>query len=1348
MEDNTMLGEQSKVFTKVGGLLLLSAMVLGFATGAYAQEKTPPVLAPGLAAMQITMTGFRANEGGGGALSTGWVTGNLGNTWSEGEWVPYQMIIDNIEPGLAELDSIVLSYDFFRASGSTEARFVDLVRGVQVGSAQLLDTQGWPKPDMTPYPLGTRAELEIAQSAPGENKWPGFTFLNLPNSQINRADSDAGADTFPGEDEHTIRIFKSDLLAAGVDANATTVIIYFQLHESRSFIWENGLQAGYDQPPTDAWGGYLYSQPTWPGSTIFGAGYVPGASGHVRLETQSGNKEVPIPIPERLPGAVSGLKWLDTNGNGMQDGLEPALSGWEIHVFGNIDQIDFTTSTMTDESGNYSFPSLTNGLWTVKEDSQRDVPPEIGYTQTYPLPGTIFGQGTGVAVAPPPADAGDNGWDVELTLTITEQADMNFGNRACDLMCNASPADTTVCSGGTATFTDNTTGGTPPYSYCWEQGPAYVGACLSTQSSLVIPNAQLSDDGIYRVITSDANGCADTCFVSLTVPESPDCSIDGVSVTCLSVTNEHCGPIGMTTYEWSITGNGTFETTPALDDDCVDVLAGALCDSTYTLTLTITNDDGCSSTCRKSVSVEDTEDPEIVTCPADTSVQCAGDVALPLNSWRGFVACGGAATDNCDSNLEATYDEGDPVGTCPTTIELTWTVTDDCDNTDTCVQTITIDDTMDPEITACAADTSVQCIEDIAHPLNSWTGFVASGGAATDNCDANLEATYEEGDPVGTCATTIELTWTIKDDCDNFDTCVQTITVDDTTAPVIETCPIDQDYECGPDPTLTANMSSKEDWKFPGATIQGFLAAGGVARDNCDEDLEASYVLSGPTGMCPKVWTLVWTVSDDCDNSDTCTQTITEDDTTPPSIACPDTLWFECDDIGDFGDPEVGDACDPAPVVTFMDTTKAGRCAQESTVVRTWTATDSCGNEASCSQVMMIQDTTPPTITYCAPDDTVDCAEFGGFTDPTAEDNCDPEPELVIVEEDTVAGAGPGEIIISRCWVAVDDCGNESNRCCQTLTVGICPCTYTQGGWGSGCPDPQVDREFSTQPGCIRDHFFDEVFPNGVTIGDPAGVGSGAANVYAAHWTTALAVENFLPAGGKPRALTGDVTDPTDTPAGVLAGQILALTMNREYSCAGVFSFLGLIPYGNCLGGYVIPDACGSKFAGLTVDEFLAVANMAIGGDDSALDPYHANLSHVNFTATCLNEKFDNCEVSYPQGERPAAETDGPPEGVELVPSFSMAPVQFTVPQAYPNPFTRTCNIRFGLPRDGRVLVEVFDVAGRRVVGLHDDNKPAGFHAVTWDGKNSSGSRVASGIYFYRVKYEDKAEIKKMIMLQ
>jgi hypothetical protein len=292
-------------------------------------------------------------------------------------------------------------------------------------------------------------------------------------------------------------------------------------------------------------------------------------------------------------------------------------------------------------------------------------------------------------------------------------------------------------------------------------------------------------------------------------------------------------------------------------------------------------------------------------------------------------------------------------------------------------------------------------------------------------------------------------------------------------------------------------------------------------------------------------------------------------------------------------------------------------------ITRKWVATDDCGNKDSCMQTITVDDTTLPELT-CAPGDSVECDQEVIFTPPTVSDNCDPDPVISIVSTDTIPGPAQGEFTHTRTWSAVDACGNQSIQCSQSIVVLACPstgCTFTQGGWGTKCPPGQVGDPESTQPGCIRDNYFAAIFPTGVSIGDASG--------FKAIWTTSAAVEAYLPAGGAPRPLSQNYTNPTSTSAGVLGGQILALTLNVAYSCGGAFEDLGITEGGFCYGSFVIPDYCG-KFAGLTVYEFLNIANLVLSGDASAADGYNATWSDINFTATCLNELFDNCDPSAP----------------------------------------------------------------------------------------------------------------------
>ena len=104
-------------------------------------------------------------------------------------------------------------------------------------------------------------------------------------------------------------------------------------------------------------------------------------------------------------------------------------------------------------------------------------------------------------------------------------------------------------------------------------------------------------------------------------------------------------------------------------------------------------------------------------------------------------------------------------------------------------------------------------------------------------------------------------------------------------------------------------------------------------------------------------------------------------------------------------------------------------------------------------------------------------------------------------------------------------------------------------------------------------------------------------------------------------------------------------------------------------------------------------------------------------------------------------------QGREQLPTEAV-PTSVTVPQSTPNPFTSTAQIHFGLPTNGAVTVDIFDVTGRHVVSLLNDERPAGYHEVIWDGRNARGSQVPAGIYFYRVQVEDETLMKKMILMK
>jgi hypothetical protein len=93
-------------------------------------------------------------------------------------------------------------------------------------------------------------------------------------------------------------------------------------------------------------------------------------------------------------------------------------------------------------------------------------------------------------------------------------------------------------------------------------------------------------------------------------------------------------------------------------------------------------------------------------------------------------------------------------------------------------------------------------------------------------------------------------------------------------------------------------------------------------------------------------------------------------------------------------------------------------------------------------------------------------------------------------------------------------------------------------------------------------------------------------------------------------------------------------------------------------------------------------------------------------------------------------------------------PTVFTLAQNYPNPFNPKTMIRFALPKDSWVKLEVYNILGQKVKTLVDEKLAAGVKEVEWDGKDSKGLEVASGIYFYKIKADSFSDVKKMVMLK
>jgi len=406
----------------------------------------------------------------------------------------------------------------------------------------------------------------------------------------------------------------------------------------------------------------------------------------------------------------------------------------------------------------------------------------------------------------------------------------------------------------------------------------------------------------------------------------------------------------------------------------------------------------------------DNTDP-VITCPANVSVECGGDTS-PASTGTA------TATDACDPSPTITFSDSSAAN-CGNTevITRTWTATDVSANSSNCVQTITVVDTTLPTV-SCPANVSVECGGDTS-PASTGT---ATG---TDGC-GSVTITFADSSAAG-CGNTevITRTWTSTDECGNSANCAQTITVIDTTSPSI-TCPVNVTLECGDDTSPTNT-----------GTATGSDNCGTVAFTFSDVSVSGC----GNT----EVITRTWTATDPCTNTATCVQIITVLDTTDPVITCPANIAVNndtgvCEAIVNYTAPSVSDNCGG---VTTSQTAGLGSGSSfpVGTTTNTFEVTDACGNTATCSFDVTVNDVEDPTIN-CPADQTVMTGagnmyivpDYFGTGAATATDNCtDP---VVITTQSPAAGTQLTVGVYTVTLTAEDEYGNIAS-CTFELTVEL-----------------------------------------------------------------------------------------------------------------------------------------------------------------------------------------------------------------------------------------------------------------------------------------------------------------------
>lgn len=1136
---------------------------------------------PVSAKINVTSLGFRANQGGGGKLDLGWGGGNMGNTWTEGEWVSYQLVLTKVQesyPNLAGMPNIEISYDFT----SSDSRFIDLVRGLQVGTTPRTDAQGWPQDDGSAYPMTTRAQIEEAQNdvgntGPLDNEWTGFQLLNLPDSQINR-DLAGGIGTTTDAVRKFI-ITPADLTSHGILSTANTIVIYYQLHESRTFIWNNSLQEGYDAAPTDAWGGYVYGDPPFNADSRTGAGYVPGSSGHVHVLTLGGSQDVPIPIPETLPGIVSGMKWLDLNHDGVIDGGEPPLSGWRIYVYGNIEGIDFMTSTLTDVDGLYSFPDLTSGTWRIAEATDREVPAETGYVETYPQ----SGDSAGVATAAAHSESGQAawGWDVALTIAVTDQADVDFGNVTFNpdiSITKSADIDDFCLSDAPAPVT---------YTYLVENtGDEDLENVDVSDDTCNSPSYQSGDDGSDNILspgeiwtyecttvlnettTNTADVVAYGVFTVTEVSDEDtatvtandlDVTVDPLEATiCESGEQQFCAipssGSGNYSYSWTLDGSplvsetGDCITVSEAGEYCVTVTdTDTGCEATACATLYVTSPPVCSITGPSSV------------CATDIEIEFCSENSADSYSW---------SIDGDAEFVSAT--DGDCVLVTPTGPGSFMLTLDVCNGPielvccSECYHQVTVNPCTPGINVEKYPDIDAFCLSDVPVQVTYTYEVTATGDENLENVSLeDLDCTpVRQADNPGNNDDILGLdeVWVYTCSTDLYDTTTNTVdavgygvfssnqVTDETTATVtaydlyVEVTPLEPEICEGGNPVeLTANASS-------GSGTYSYLWSTGETTQSIFVDVEDEYCV---------------TVHDNetgCE--DTACATLTVIDVPDCSIEGPSSLC-------------VGDE------VQFCATVSDAYSYE-------WVI--ALGGEYA----EIVGDTTGNCVTVRATGE-------GTF-------------RLGLM----ICNAGNIILCCDECSidVPVEPCGGAF-------------CSFTQGFWGNAGG--------KACDGTKTKDLIDALIDGGA---DPVVVGVLGQNSITLD--DAVCIIKRLPAGGTPMPLPaiGDVNDNCDGASNtaladilkdgrynnVLIGQVVALTLNLrlyDYGC----------DEGGNLAGWVLPaefctigeNGCPEKYKipeslqGLTVAELLVLANEYLG------EPDGFSVSDIYKGVTAINEGFDEC---------------------------------------------------------------------------------------------------------------------------
>ncbi len=467
--------------------------------------------------------------------------------------------------------------------------------------------------------------------------------------------------------------------------------------------------------------------------------------------------------------------------------------------------------------------------------------------------------------------------------------------------------------------------------------------------------------------------------------------------------------------------------TPTATDNCAEASATitlesdttipGICSNNFTRILSYLATDACGnqSPYTVTITVADPTQPVFSSCPGSPLfLSCDGDNTAIINFWLGNVTA--TNPDGSAVTVSNNFDAGNLFPSCGNGAGLiiTFTATNACGNEAYCYGQITLQDIGKPTI-VCPDDTTIECGESIDP---AFTGQAT----AMDNCSA-FSVSYSDVISASGCANnnTIARTWRATDACGNQSTCLQTITIEDTTPPILSVLPADVTVNC--EDGLPVD---------PGIT----------AIDNCGEVLTVTYT---PATMCTYglIVTNTWSVADCSGNITTHTQNIAIVDNVPPNVICQDAS-IVLDDTGTaFIMAEMIDAgsSDPSGISHMYVEPAMITCPGAGAVEVTLFVVDNEGNVGQCAATVGVVDNVGSDlvcknfVTTLPPEGVVTIS--GADVIASVTDNCG--ISSIALSEDTFTEAGVYTVIVS----VINNNGNVTS-CEATVEIfGTTNCQET-----------------------------------------------------------------------------------------------------------------------------------------------------------------------------------------------------------------------------------------------------------------------------------------------------------------